>query len=69
MVTKEETIEKIQDGLIPIMGDKLPELCNELVERLDEYSKEKGVSQDSVFDASDFMRWLESNHYDWLRKV
>ena len=67
MVTEAEAIRKTQDILIPIVGDKLPELCNELVDRIDEYSEEKGLSKDSLFDIEDFTRWLEANHYDWIR--
>jgi len=63
---KEEAVKKIQDVLIPIVGDKLPEFCNELVEQLDEYSKEKGLPKDSLFDINDFMRWLQAKHYDWM---
>ena len=63
---EDEAIKKCQDVLYPIVGDKLPKLCNELVEQLDEYTKEKGVSKDSVLDIEDFMRWMEAKHYDWM---
>jgi len=65
----EDEIKKVQDTLTPIVGDKLPEYCNELVEHLDEYSKEKGISKDSVLNIEDFMKWLEAKHYDWLSLV
>ena len=66
MVTEKEAVKKVQDLLYPIVGDKLSECCNELAERIDEYSKDKGISEDSLFDAEDFMRWLEAKHYDWM---
>ena len=66
METEDEAVKKVQDLLHPILGDKLPEYCNELVERINEYSNDKGISKDSLFDVEDFMRWLEANHYDWM---
>lgn len=66
MVTEKEAIKKVQDSLYPIFGDKLSDRCNELAERIDEYSKDKDIPKDSLFDAEDFMRWLEANHYDWM---
>ncbi|GAG80015.1 unnamed protein product, partial [marine sediment metagenome] len=51
------------------VGDKLSEYCNELVERIDEYSKDRGISKSSVLDIEDFMRWLEAKHYDWMSCV
>lgn len=64
--SEKEAIKKVQDTLFPIFGDKLPEFCNELADCIDEYSKDKGLSKDSLFDAKDFMRWLEAKHYDWM---
>lgn len=66
MATEKEAIKKVQDLLFPIFGDKLPEYCNELANHIDEYSKDKGLSKDSLFDAEDFVRWLEAKHYDWM---
>lgn len=63
---EDEAVKKVQEALYIIVGDKIPEYCNELVERIDEYSKDKSIPKDSLFDIDDFMRWLESKHYDWM---
>lgn len=66
MVSEKEAIKKAHDVLYPIIGDKLSEYCNELVERLDEYSDEKNIDKNEPLNIEDFMRWLEAKHYDWM---